>query len=787
MAPTAANRRVRNGLILGVAVPVAIALCVLLNWLTYRQYRSMSPDARQWVRYDLTSTRRYSLSEQTRSVIGTLTEQHKIVTMLGRPDETDLQKQRVQEVRDLVDEYSRASAFVEASHLDLTGDLDRRATLLADLAEQYSGDTAAIRRAVLIGDTDAEAFAKELEELQGVLQGVIDSGVITRSGDIQALYDLNAQFLQVLKQHEEYLAIRSEQLGTARWQERLAGKRWEGLLDQWRAVPPNYTDPGSDGLRQAGESDGVPLPDYELLLVHLQQFYLAVDRQVAVTTSGVVDAVVRRVASPGQSASPEERQRSMEARNSLALLSQRVSPPRGAAPSMHDRLRVAIRPVVQLELPQRYNDARAIVSDQPCIVIMSEDQARVVPSALLYRGTGGEEIVGDTTAQEQFLGEEQLTGAMISMTLDPPPLVVFVRSNLGRSALTVGSGENTTHGDYNHVAQRLRSLGFEVVDWAPQVQAPIPKPGQKVVWVTMPYAQPIPGQPVTMDQALKARVMNYVRQRLDEGDSALVILAANRFADPERASELLAMPGIDDAGLAGDPITELLAQWGIEAQIYQNVLRVVSEDDEGRPIAPAHSSFTVTTWPEDGTVGNALSGIATYFREAYPLFTHETPGITHRPLVALDHSGMWVQKTLPSERDGQPMTIPNDAKVERLTIGVSAQRGASRLIAVGDPWWAMDAFTTYGTTPDGRQGPGLAEEPGAFINYPGNSELFVNSILWLTEQDALIAASPRTQDIRRIPEMDPSRLRVYKVLLLGVMPGAILIMAIAVGLVRRRA
>ena len=94
-APTAAKRRSTNALMVLVAVLAAVGITVIANYVVYWQYRGLSPETRSWVRYDLTSTRRYSLSEQSRAVLDQLETEHRIVTMLGGDDIESAQQQRV--------------------------------------------------------------------------------------------------------------------------------------------------------------------------------------------------------------------------------------------------------------------------------------------------------------------------------------------------------------------------------------------------------------------------------------------------------------------------------------------------------------------------------------------------------------------------------------------------------------------------------------------------------------------------------------------------------------------
>ena len=98
---------------------------------------------------------------------------------------------------------------------------------------------------------------------------------------------------------------------------------------------------------------------------------------------------------------------------------------------------------------------------------------------------------------------------------------------------------------------------------------------------------------------------------------------------------------------------------------------------------------------------------------------------------------------------------------------------------VADPAWATDQITNYGML-----GPGSAPLVGAL--FPGNSELFVNSVYWLAGLDQLIAASARTQDIRRI-QISVSGTRAIQRTLPILLPLAILASGVGVWLVRRKA
>jgi len=118
-------------------------------------------------------------------------------------------------------------------------------------------------------------------------------------------------------------------------------------------------------------------------------------------------------------------------------------------------------------------------------------------------------------------------------------------------------------------------------------------------------------------------------------------------------------------------------------------------------------------------------------------------------LIELDDPRMWLVEDFSSMQAVQEATYDPEAAVDSATIGVTAERAetddtpGNRVIAVADAAWATDYITTYGAL-----GPRTAEITGAA--FPANGELFVNSVYWLAGTEELIAATPRSQDIRRI-------------------------------------
>lgn len=739
-APTAIKRRSTNALMVLVAVIAAVGIALIANYVVYWQYRGLSPDARSWVRYDLTSTRRYSLSEQSRAVLDQLDSEHRIVSMLGGDDIEPAQQQRV---RDLVDEYARASTSIDVQHIDLNTQTDRREELLAEMDAMFAEDTANIRASIAEGLRLVDRYAETIDKIEEWLQAIIDNGVKLRPASIQnqRLADLHSQYLRLQDQAKRLKQLRDEMLGSD----------WKKRLD-------------SPGVVTQG--DGENLPNYTALMASIQQYILQLAGSTLPDTPGKADQLRRGVVFDNL-APPEVQQAAQDAQNYLATMLQQV-------PQFFQTVKTETDPLLNIAPPLRYREARAILNDRPCVLLTSGSDARVIPADLLFRGTGAEQT---GQINDLFVGEEQLTGALISIQLDPPPLVVFIRSNIGLRAVSiVGSEQERIEGVYDEVTKRLLNMDFEVAEWPDPVNTDPPplREGQRAVWITMPYFRPDVSRSASLDNTNKDFVAAFLAERLAKGDGAMVMLYANGDTAPRLRNEAPA-----------DTLVQFLATFGIDAQLYQSAVQLQSEDEDGQDQRYTNQ-FIVNQWPTSPIVGDALNGINTFFTYPIPLKLTETQGVTQTPLVEIAAPVLHVQEAAADPKTGT-FTPEVDSERERVTIGAAVEKGDARLVTLGSATWAMDEILSTAALPDGTVGTSLADRPGARILYPGNSDLFVNSICWLAHEEALIAASPRTQDIRRIQPMSAGTLQTTRLLLWAGMPAVILVLGVGVGIMRRRA
>ncbi len=85
------------------------------------------------------------------------------------------------------------------------------------------------------------------------------------------------------------------------------------------------------------------------------------------------------------------------------------------------------------------------------VVVLSEKASRVVSIAEMF-------VAGATPAERLFIGEDRLTGAMLTMGIDVPPRLVVVRDT--PQSLVA------TQGGLAHVASRMALADFEVAEWS---------------------------------------------------------------------------------------------------------------------------------------------------------------------------------------------------------------------------------------------------------------------------------------------------------------------------------
>lgn len=394
-----------------------------------------------------------------------------------------------------------------------------------------------------------------------------------------------------------------------------------------------------------------------------------------------------------------------------------------------------------------YDELYLQLAHSNAVVLVGQDQVVVVTLEQMFKAAdAGQEI-----REPQFLGEEKITGALLGMQQERMPMVVFVSSP---QMPALGP-----QGMYQALASRLENMRFRVEEWSPQGRPgpmgqmmppgdpPKVEPGQRAVWIILPIVpvnpmMPTPGGGVE-------RVVSLMQERSAAGDGVLVMLAYSQ-------NVRLGMP---------DLIVNWAQQWRINPLNDRMVLREQLLPDRS---TVAQGVMQVTQWPAALPVTQALSGFGAVFAAVSPVEIMPAPqqgddGLEVFPLVEVTGQGLWAERDPKQDSQLKPETA-----AARFIVAAAAQKeDGRRVVVVADPVWATDQFT-------------------ALPAFPGNAELFVNSVYWLTGLEQMIAASARTQDIRRVGDLSPSALLTLKwVMMLG-MPLGVGVVGMTVWAVRRR-
>ncbi len=403
------------------------------------------------------------------------------------------------------------------------------------------------------------------------------------------------------------------------------------------------------------------------------------------------------------------------------------------------------------------------------IVIMGRHNVKILPQSRIFvpqnSSLGGR-------VRYLFNGEQVINAALLSMVQKHKTKVVFVSIDPG--SLITGQGP------FSSIAHSLRRNNFKVYEWSPvpanpqaqQPPSPPPAVGKGVIWVIVDL--PPAGQQGMMAGMAYAALQGAIKQQLTAGGNAL-FLVGNM---PQQL--LMATQG-------RIPFKGTLAGYGIR---LRSAYMVVQRTQVSRHRWLGLPSFNISTYPQS-VITDPIQSLTSHYRGILPqgdlflmsptwvgLLKQQPKGAQARIILQTpDQSDIWASSApgLPSGR----FNASSDLK-SPIPMGVMSQKGDSRIVAIGYPLLVQNAIL---------QDAGIRVVGGAetiVAAYPGNQQLFMNSMYWLAHQSHLIAVSPRATVALRIAEMSPTEETVVRLLsFLG--PAALAIAAgFSVYLVRRR-
>lgn len=334
----------------------------------------------------------------------------------------------------------------------------------------------------------------------------------------------------------------------------------------------------------------------------------------------------------------------------------------------------------------------------------------------------GDRMVADAP---QFVGEAEITGAIIQLTRKAP----------GRVAFLSGHGE--------------RNIGEQGTDGAATLAAELRRGG----WIVGNHVV-TPGAPATLPDDTSVMVIAGPQKSLSDED----LKAIAQVLDRGGGVMLLIDPGVDAGADAW------LQAWNVRLD-NDIVIDLQDHLSAGDP-----TSLYVMHFKQDHPIGKGMGSLAAVL-----------PG-SRRVAVTYANSYVFTNNFMHTSGDGwaiayQPgETLQLDQKRDKrgpISLGIACERSQEfgepgraplqgRLVVIGD-----SDFVT-----------------NRYINMAGNLNLFMNCIDWLVGRQDLISVRPKTADVRPLPLTAGQTGLIFWLSVFAV-PGAAMLVGIMI-LIKRR-
>lgn len=443
----------------------------------------------------------------------------------------------------------------------------------------------------------------------------------------------------------------------------------------------------------------------------------------------------------------------------------------GEAQRLRDEAAVAQERLERLPQLDTLRVARALETGESLLVIGPPElgvsavdlEALLPPVELLERaGLSPAGVIGPRA--------QELIATAIGRLLRPDrPIVVFTHAQPPGSVFA-------QNGPFAGVRERLSQLEIDTLEWAaleqvePDGLAALDPAGVRpvVFLVVSPdsTAGSVGGGITGAQRA--GELAGVVARLVDAGEPVLLNLNPSVF------------PTYGDS----DPLAAVGERFGIVARTGKPLLRSTPGGPSGRIIEP----HTTVVAPDPGgdahPVADAVRGLRTLLPWATALDIEQRDRARAWPVLEMTGEqaaeswaeSRWMRLWSEPAAARAMMTDPpafdpdQDERRERWILAAAAERetriGVTRLAVVGSNGWTSDG-AVLGSTQlvDGR----------VARRHPGNAAMLSGMIHWLAGLDELIAPGADARPVATVKPLDPSQLTSVRWMLLGLVPGVILI------------
>ena len=416
----------------------------------------------------------------------------------------------------------------------------------------------------------------------------------------------------------------------------------------------------------------------------------------------------------------------------------------------------------------KLDDLRTALRQRNSILIRGESEWKIIPYEKVWRSEPRRSrgAADEAPLPPRFAGEQMITTALWSMQHPQKLKVVFVRAG-GEPVTQAGFPPFMPSGVFAGVSEQLREYNYEVLDkdltgmaamQQQRMQAPEPTDAEikDAVWVVVdsPSAPTQGGPAPTISPKVAEHLMN--------GGSALFLM------DPKA----------DDMAIA-------LKDYGIEVNtnaliVHELIKAEGAKGDQVEEILKFPDLFAIRNWGDHALTApmRSLPGIII---DAVPVKVKPVSGVKSSSLMpvptAPDGPRAWGETDFNALQEGKVEFNPDKGDISSpLFAGAAAEKGQSRVVVIGSSRMPTSGVIGF-QDPDGRT---------RARRFPGNSELFMNSIYWLSRQETMIAISPAAMDVSRIGDMSRGAQSFWRVgvLLIG-LPGLVIVAGAMVWFARR--
>ncbi|MCB9850485.1 MAG: Gldg family protein [Phycisphaerales bacterium] len=410
------------------------------------------------------------------------------------------------------------------------------------------------------------------------------------------------------------------------------------------------------------------------------------------------------------------------------------------------------------------------------LLVMTDKGAKVVPFRTIWPLIDPRMPNGGFK-DRKFQGEQKVTSAILQLTEDKKPAVIFVRYG-GTPLLTGGFMPGQPQPTYRQMMTNLEDVNFTVHEWdlaesdtAPEID---PEPSRKifVVMRPMPSTPQMPGQP-PQTPPFTPQKLEALKTAMGENPRAIFV-----------AGFMPSMGGMASPYEYNDYLRET---WGIDAP--GDTVLLFAEEYEPQKFRFQRNPLDIQEVRfGDNVLAEGLSTMRTTFPLVSPLSLIEKApeGVTTDKLLwAPQRPGLWAVKDVSyyvKQQTNEYIVRNPEDRTGDFMIGATASKGddKGKIVVIASSEFASDrvalasemALTSQGVTIRPRN--------------PGNAALFINSLHWLNDNIKWMnLGSPIDTTTLAVDEGSASMKFVW-VLCVLILPGLAACGGVFVWMVRRR-